>query len=237
MSEDTINGNRGQMIDTTDCLEAVSVFRGWKNFFFLIVLVCLLIVQFTFWLVDTRTVAPPVAPAAGTPDSLIVPPATTTPAASDANSAIKSARPRSHNLAVLDWLTFDRLTRIVELVNGILIITATLFCMAMLFSLMVSLIGRLGGINHIARAFFLSLIMAVLVMPWQKMLGMNVPGVVYAPAELVTWLGTKSQSTLSTGVYYLRFVGYWLIVVLLLMLSQLRSARWTKAILRRLEII
>ena len=40
-----------------------------------------------------------------------------------------------------------------------------------------------------------------------------------------------------TVIYYLRFSGYWLLVFLLLILSQIRSIRWGKAILRRLEII
>jgi hypothetical protein len=236
MNDDAVN-NKGQMIDTTDCLEAVGVFRGWKNFFFLIVLVCLLIVQIAFWLVDTKMVRSP--DRSNQADELSLLPSPTTPAAADANTpAPKPAGPATYyGPAILAWLTFDRLTRIVELVNGILVITASLFCMAMFFSLMVSLIGRLGGINHISRAFFLSLIMAVLVLPWQKVLGMNVPGVVYTPSELVTWLSTKTNTPVNMAVYYLRFVGYWLVVALLLLMSQLRSARWTKSILRRLEII
>ena len=46
----------GSLLDTTDSLEAVGVFRGWKNFMFLIVFLCLLIVQAAFWLVHTDTV-------------------------------------------------------------------------------------------------------------------------------------------------------------------------------------
>jgi hypothetical protein len=44
--------NQGALIETTDCLEAVGVFRGWKNLFFLIAVVGLLLVQAAFWLVD-----------------------------------------------------------------------------------------------------------------------------------------------------------------------------------------
>ena len=44
--------NQNHMIDITDCLEAVSVFRGWKNFFFLILLVCLVLSQASFWLIN-----------------------------------------------------------------------------------------------------------------------------------------------------------------------------------------
>ena len=251
MNDETVN-NRGQMIDTTDCLEAVGVFRGWKNFFFLIVLIGLLIVGTSFWLVNTGMVTIP-PERLNPPDELSLTPKPTTPAllgqgpaapartptATDANSAPGLTTASSANLGpvTLAWLTFERLTRIIELVNGILVIAALLFCLTMFFSLIVSLIGRLGGINHISRAFFLSLVMAVLMMPWQKVPGMNVPGVIYTPSELIAWFSVKTSSSLNTTVYYLRFVGYWLIVALLLLLSQLRSARWTKAILRRLEII
>jgi hypothetical protein len=38
-------------------------------------------------------------------------------------------------------------------------------------------------------------------------------------------------------LYYLRFSGYGALIFLLLLLSQYRSLRWAKAILRRLEII
>jgi hypothetical protein len=64
-----------------------------------------------------------------------------------------------------------------------------------------------------------------------------VVGVVYMSEDLITWSAYKGQNLLTTALYYLRFAGYWLVVVLLLVMSQARSARWTKAILRRLEII
>jgi hypothetical protein len=234
MSDETIGTNRGQMIDTTDCLEAVSVFRAWKNFFFLIVLICLLIVQISFWLVDAQMV--PVPPERlHPPEELSLPGPAADPNSTEASKPIQVTI--VYGPAILAWLTFDRLERIIELTNGVLIIAASLFCLSMLFNIMVSLVGRLGGINHIARAFFLSLIVSILVLPWQTMLGLSVPGVVYTPAELVAWLSTKTSGTPAAVVFYLRFVVYWVLVLLLLLLSQLRSARWTKSILRRLEII
>jgi hypothetical protein len=42
---------------------------------------------------------------------------------------------------------------------------------------------------------------------------------------------------MQTILHYLRFTGYWVVVMLVLLLSQTRSARWTNAMLRRLEII
>ena len=44
------------LIDTTDCLEAVGVFKGWKNFLFIIIILSLLLLQVSFWLVDTKVI-------------------------------------------------------------------------------------------------------------------------------------------------------------------------------------
>ena len=60
-----------------------------------------------------------------------------------------------------------------------------MYCLSLLFSLKVSLMGRLGGINHISRAFFLSLAMFVLVLPWQKFFSGVVAGVIFTPDELL----------------------------------------------------
>jgi len=226
---------QNHMIDITDCLEAVGVFRGWKNFFFLILVICFLLAQASFWLVDLGIIE---VQTGGMSDTgTIAEAATLTVADANATSgptSVRSARPAEGLLAKL---TFDRLARTVELVDGVLLLTAALYCLAMLFSLMVSLIGRLGGINHISRAFFLSLIMLVLVVPWQNVLGLNVPGVIYTPAELVKWFSAKTDDTAGMIFYYLRFTGYWLVVLLLLLMSQLRSGRWARSIFRRLEII
>jgi hypothetical protein len=108
----------------------------------------------------------------------------------------------------------------------------------MLFSLKVSMLGRLGGINHISRAFFLSLAMVVLLLPWQRFFGGIVAGAIYSPAELLSrCTAAETSGIFGTVLFYLRFTGYWLLVVLLLIFSQLRSFRWAKATIRRLEII
>lgn len=234
--------NQSNMLEKTDCCEAVDVFRGWKNFFFLVVLLCLLLVQAAFWLVDLGFIeidkdASALSAVAPEPYAGAVVPAADS-AVADANAALQPAPAKDlFGTGLLAGFTFDHLTRTVELANGILIVAASLYCLAMFFSLMVSLIGRLGGINHISRSFFLSLIMLMLVIPWQKLLSSSVMGVVYMPAELVRWFSGKDGTLVNMILYYLRFSGYWLVVMLLLLMSQMRSGRWTKAILRRLEII
>jgi hypothetical protein len=141
---------------------------------------------------------------------------------------------------VLGDVDFGLLARVLGVASGVLIISGILYSLSMLFSLMISLVGRLGGMSHISRAFILSLIMAALIIPWQSAFGgfaSNIVGVVYGTDELLRWLGAKSEGMPNVIFYYLRFTGLWLVVLLLLILAQLRSARWSKSILRRLEII
>ena len=135
-------------------------------------------------------------------------------------------------------MTFERLSWLIRFFDFVLILTAVLYCLTMLFSLKVSLLGRLGGINHIARAFFLSLIFAVLILPWQRFFPGVVFGAMYTPAELQSACAeADSYNIFALTFHYLRFTGFWLVVMLLLIFAQLRSGRWAKAILRRLEVI
>ncbi len=270
------------LLDTTDCLEAVGVFRGWKNFLFVIVILCLLLLQVSFLLVDTgcieidqavssetaaaSMVAEPAQGRAETADVKVpdvpepvrqlieepnIAPESNEPAVPDeAAEPNKPAEPISKAQDVklqraITWpptelfsgITFEYLSWLIRVVNAVLILTATLFCLSMLFSLKVSMLGRLGGINHISRAFFLSLLMLILLLPWQRIFGGMVLGAMYTPDELVKWLSVENKDIFEQVLYYLRFSGYWLLVFLLLILSQIRSVRWGKAILRRLEII
>jgi hypothetical protein len=223
--------SQNSAIETSDSLDAASVFRGWKNVFFGIVLACLLLSQAAFWMINLKIVETPAAsePAVGNPGAVPTPAGKVANPASEAGKADAAGAP----LGILD---FEHLTRAIELINGVLIVAAVLLAASIFFGLMVSLVGRLGGLNHISRAFILSLIAVVLLVPWQ-VVGLNVLGVTWTPDELARWLPAKSASISNMVIFYLRFTGYWLAVTLLLLLSQARSTRWSKAILRRLEII
>ena len=290
------------LLDTTDCLEAVGVFKGWKNFLFVIVFLCLLLLQASFLLVDTGYIkmdeptgggepavtggvtevdeenAEPVTEepqeitepmqesvvetdepveavepeAIAEPEQAVEPEEAAVPEevnepeeivepneADEPNQpAEEVSKAAGHNLQraiawppteFLSGITFEFLSWVIRVTNAVLILAASLYCLSMLFSL--------GGINHISRAFFLSLLMLVLLLPWQKIFGGMVPGAIFTPEELAQWSCSQAGDVLDKVIYYLRFSGYWLLIVLLLILSQIRSIRWGKAILRRLEII
>jgi len=253
MNEDQAKPNN--LIDTTDCLEAVSVFRGWKNFLFIIVILCLLLLQASFWLVNTgyvvtEQVCGDKTPAAAASDSEqiaavaveakeenIKKAAEQVAAAPDKPAEAAPQQPQPEPAKPRFKIEFKHLAGLIRFVDFVLIPAAMLYCLTMLFSLKVSLLGRLGGINHISRAFFLSLVFLVLLLPWQKFFAGVVVGAIYTPQELLSSFVTRTSNIFVATLYYLRFCGYWLLVLLLLIFSQLRSSRWAKAILRRLEVI
>lgn len=259
---------QSNMIESSDCLEAIGVFRRWKNFLCVIVALCLVSLQIVFWLADsglikskceTKTVQMLAAPVVPEKPNVLPPPAKdlVTPlgdseseqvltesedieeaakmAVGSTDTEEKAEKPSQAESFL--GINLQHIVLIVRFCNFVLILAAAMYCLTLLFSLKISLVGRLGGINHICRAFFLSLVMFVLLLPWQCYFRGVVVGAMYTPGELAKVCSFETDSILRLVVHYLRFSGYWLIILWLLILSQLRSSRWTKAILRRLEII
>jgi hypothetical protein len=220
------------LVDTTDCLEAVGVFRGWKNFLFVISLSSLLLLQASFLFVTFDVVEAGDKQAVGGQEEIKK--AAEKVIADPNQPVVLTPKAKTSIFA----LTFKRLAGLIRFFNFVLVLTAILYCLTMLFSLKVSLLGRLGGINHIARAFFLSLIFAILIMPWQRFFPGVVIGAMFTPAELQSACAKAGDYNIfATILHYLRFTGFWLLVLLLLIFSHLRSGRWARAILRRLEVI
>ena len=134
--------------------------------------------------------------------------------------------------------TIKQLSWLIRFFNFVLIPAITLYCLTILFGLKISLLGRLGGINHISRAFFLSLLTLVLILPWQMFFGPVIAGVLFTPNELIIRCeAVKTSGLFGTFFHYLRFTGYWFLTVLILVFSYIRTIRWSKAMLRRLEVV
>ncbi len=226
------------LLDTTDCLEAIGVFRGWKNFFCVIIIICLLLLQVSFWVVKLGYIRGECP--GGKDQSILSEVADNVQDANDTDLVLSSDEGEL-DAAVEEksmlGVTFSHLAMGIRIVNSVLILTGTLYCLTILLALKISLVGRLGGINHICRALFLSLIMLLLLLPWQKAFDCVVIGAVYTPCEMMKWISAGTGTMAGIILFYLRFCGFWLLILLLLICSQLRSGRWTKTILRRLEVI
>lgn len=240
----------GSLLDTTDSLEAISVFRGWKNFMFLIVFLCLLLVQGAFWLVNTGMVkmecswcvnAGGIMCAADVKDAnevmAAVDPNKPAEATAAGAAADETTEAKSELDSFLRQITCRRLCWTLRFVNAILILSACVYVLAILFSLKVSIVGKLGGINHIGKAFFLALFAFVLLLPWQRVFGGVVMGAIYSPCELARAYPVERTTLFADALYYLRFSGYWLLIFFMLLLAQARTCRWTRAVLRRLEVV
>ena len=281
------------IVDTTDCLEAVSAFKGMKNFLFTVSVICLILLQLCFILdrlgyIDKseclcgnsapsscasacssacdspcaqipEQVIPadePQGPPQPVPDEPLeqVPTIIADKITADAEAATddavdqppdtqqppESAEPDSDRKSVAQMLTPKgrHIAALIKTCNFILVITVTLYSLILLMILKISLTGRLGGINHISRALFISLFALVLLLPWQLCFPSVIAGVMYTPKELLCSCNASTAPTVVAIIFsYLRFTGMWLIEILLILFAQLRSMRWSKATLRRLGII
>ncbi|NQV34000.1 MAG: hypothetical protein HQ515_15005 [Phycisphaeraceae bacterium] len=224
MSEQHDNGP--DLVDVTDSLEAVSVFRTWKNLFLFILTVCMLLIQGIFWVTDLGLLAqeqadPNSAQAART-------------VAADPNA---TSLPVTNTADMLSGITSVHLDRALSLINSIAFLVAVLLCLTLMFSMMITIVSRLGGIRHISRAFFLSMIVLVFLVPWHAILDFSVFGVLFELEDLVQSMTAKQDNLYATSLYYARFCGYWIVTLLMIFILQARLGRWARAMRRRLEII
>jgi hypothetical protein len=250
----------GNLVDTTDCLEAISAIKFWKNFLFIIILMALILVQCSFWVMEQHWVKGDnvvLGPAGGDATGEKQPATeadkikeAAKQITADTNAAAEPNLQQTQTLRVGAepnkpapvevTLRFElharHIAAIVRFLDFILIPCSLLYCLTILFAMKVSLIGRLGGINHIARAFFMSLLFVVLLLPWQLMFAPVFAGAMFTPSEMMA--ACQAQKTqLAVVSMILRFLGYFVLVLLLLLAAQMRSMRWARATLRRLDVM
>ena len=145
--------------------------------------------------------------------------------------------------ATIDPLSLFRISApfakgFVAVCNFIIIVSVILYCLSLLMCLKISLAGRLGGINHITRAFFISLFLLVVITPWQVVLPKVLIGSIWLPGELLCGGWDKVDSSIFWKVmFYLRFCGLPFVALWFLMWTQIRSGKWTRATLRRLGVV
>ena len=120
--------------------------------------------------------------------------------------------------------------------NYILTFVAVIYCLVLLIGMKLSLVGQLGGLADTSKAFFLSLIVMVLILPWQHTMSSEIHGTLFTYKELTnSYLNlVSSDNPRQYVLYYGRFVGLWGLTVFLLAVAQWRSHRAVQKIRRRL---
>lgn len=231
---------------TPDCLEAAHVFRGWKNLLFIVVVLCLLVHQAAVWLTITGQIEIGEDAVVKVPVFLGLSQKQTAGATEQAMTQSNLSAPavvqapviRPQKSGILPFeVTFEHLTSAVRLANAILVLTSLLYALTLFLSLITSLVSGLAGLRHISRAFYLSLVMVILLLPWQMVFGRIVLGAIYTPDELVAWCTADINGTFEIVLFYLRFTGYWALAMIILLLAQSRSHRWAKSMLYGLKIV
>ena len=266
--------NSSAMVETTDCLETVGVFKSAKNFFFILAIISLIATQAIFWLGrfnvinwDTKSLSV-VANEEATPlDANALEeakpeqvkteskePQKSPSIDEDAQDAIASI---DKDVAVSDKSDMDDLTPkpvpskvlrkidwaylrvLINVANSIVVFSVVSYVLILVFSLKVSLVGKLGGLSHISSAFLISLFAALVILPWQLSFpGIHLFGTIFTTQELHKWLSKFSDGgTVVRILCYVRFVFTFVLAVWLLIWAQLRSRRWSRATLKRLGIM
>jgi len=243
MSED--GKKQDQLLETTDCLEAIGTLKSNKNLFFFVCFISLLILQGCFWLMATGHInygqsepnAPAIQKAAQKAAEQIVSPNT-----ADANKAALDVNDSWHKYSsklVSTKIDFEKIAWVIRVCNYLLVICSVLYAMSLLFGLMISLVGKLGGISHITKAVFISLLFIVVIMPWQTIFRTVGIGTIFKPTELLaTWIMYPDMNTFEKALsVYGRYVGLGCFAILLLLWAQLKSMKWSRNSLRRLGIV
>ena len=208
------------LVDTTDCLEAVGVFRCWKNLFFVVTLIGLLLLGACFWILQLGLVSKQDEAAMVVVVEEPVRVAQVQEVVDEATAEIQEAAAQvtadANQIAAAPKKVVSKQLRLpfklekvqvmwtIRALDAALIFAAVMYCLTIMFTLKISMVGRLGGINHISRAFFWSLILLVLIMPWQVALGWGLYGVIFEPNELVRRIGEyESTSAFLKGLFWL----------------------------------
>ena len=238
--------------DKKDALEAFNSFNGARNLlFWLFLLIPLLVAQAGFWTVqsgrldqvliiaDDETSAVETAEIAEQPEATEKPEAVEdkSSATGDKDEKTESMTPEesSHKSNMSESL--EKLIQgSIKTSNYILTFVAVIYCLVLLIGMKLSLVGQLGGLADTSKAFFLSLIVMVLILPWQHTISSEIHGTLFTYKELTnSYLNlVNSDDPKQYALYYGRFVGLWGLTMLLLVAAQWRSHQAVRKIRRRL---
>lgn len=124
---------------------------------------------------------------------------------------------------------YQGLDVILPMVKTLALISAILLSVSLFAALMVVCAGRLGGAGQLASALVWSVVLGLVLVPWDAVFGTQfIPGVLVSRQEIVA----KSASAVWTAaawydvvLYYLRFVGWPVLAVLIWLTVQFKFAR------------
>ena len=225
---------------SADYADALLVARKAKHVLFLLIFIMLLLQLALFFVARYTQVIPTASrvtaaavngDADPAPVDASVGAATTVPSADAATTlplepaAMTPPRPQRNSAR-----------EILQYLSGMTLFLGTVLPILLAFTLLVivniMLIGRLIGVTRVLSAFFLCLVLVLMMFPWQIYFGIRtgrddfrVPGVLY------TWNDLRTNANFPTGdmayafIKWVRFVGMPVVATVLLMMVQGKSNR------------
>lgn len=154
--------------------------------------------------------------------------------------------------------TRDVLQYFVGLMDFAGLILPVLLAVVLLLILQVQLVGRLLGTGKMTAAFLFSVLLALLLFPWQAVLnnpaiisdpganalGMKIPGVVFTWAEISNptvgasfGMGDVKPDVFATGLHWARYAGFPVLSILILTTIHFRSRRGLRQSLGEDQIV
>jgi hypothetical protein len=213
-------------------LDALLSSKRAKNVFSLILLVCVglqlagfLAVQFT-GLLDPLHATP-------APSAEPQPAATTQPATQPATTPAATANDEREQAVYRAMFWSELLHWLMPATRFLALVTAILLCLTLLMCVKLSLLDRLGGVAGFISAFYWSLILLVVLVPWQQLLGgAFATGALSNYGEMIAQVkktrpdwGADGGDTLGTVLHFARFLAYPALAVVLWLVAQVKFAR------------
>jgi len=181
------------------------------------------------WLHLTETAQPETAGAdkpAEPPAPEAQKPAPTEPAARPGSETEKGT-----NTTVLGDVFYQGIHAALPLARVGGLLCGTLLVLILMLSLKVVLLGRLRGVGYLTSAVLWSLVLLVLLIPWNKAFaGFPIPSVLFGARELIEGTAQITWGAARVGwedhlLYWMRFVGYPVLAVVLWLTITVQYAR------------
>jgi hypothetical protein len=137
----------------------------------------------------------------------------------------------------IGWSSFWRgsLEAVLPLTSFVGLMCCGLLAICFFTSAYVCLSGGLGGVRGSLSAFFWTLVLLALLFPWARWLqGVQVPGVFFTFGELDK-LTTEFADRLHEVLFYVRYLGYPVLALLIVLVGDGRYSRGYRGVRRHLQ--
>lgn len=120
-------------------------------------------------------------------------------------------------------------------VKFIALVAGLLLMLTLIFAVKLSLLERMGGVAGLMSAFFWSLVLFAILVPWQDVLVDSfASGALYSLGDLTGSRARLGEAWTDTVIFYARFVLYPVVTVLVWLVVQMKFARGYRAIVSNL---